>query len=310
MSVIDPLTNAIRNIGVQEGLHQSTLDPVQVITLDDGRMCTVNGNGIIVFHPDSLWNAASYPDVRIVIKSLLISGGSLKIDQDINTMISIDLEANQNTLDIQFQGLAFPTDRHVTYSYKVDGLHQQWNALGTSNSVTLSRLPPGSYQFQVKTGAPDSESQVKRLGFTIAAPFYRTGWFFICCALLITSGIIGGHRYRIRRIKKQEAEKTEIHKQMAELELHALRAQMNPHFMFNSLNSIKNYILRHESQKAAEYLSNFAHLIRMILQNSREAFVSIQDELETLLLYIDLEKLRFRDLATKRCGDGESDHAS
>jgi LytS/YehU family sensor histidine kinase len=82
---------------------------------------------------------------------------------------------------------------------------------------------------------------------------------------------------------------------MAELELQALRAQMNPHFMFNSLNSIKNYILRHESQKAAEYLSNFAHLIRMILQNSREAFVSIQDELETLLLYIDLEKLRFRD---------------
>jgi LytS/YehU family sensor histidine kinase len=65
--------------------------------------------------------------------------------------------------------------------------------------------------------------------------------------------------------------------------------------MFNSLNSIKNYILKNESTKASEYLSNFSHLIRMILQNSREKTVSIQEELDTLLLYIDLEKLRFRD---------------
>jgi LytS/YehU family sensor histidine kinase len=92
-----------------------------------------------------------------------------------------------------------------------------------------------------------------------------------------------------------EEEKTRINKQMAELELQALRSQMNPHFMFNSLNSIKNYILKNETTKAAEYLSNFSHLIRMILQNSREKTVSLQEELDTLLLYIDLEKMRFRD---------------
>ncbi|MBK8832894.1 MAG: histidine kinase [Saprospiraceae bacterium] len=68
---------------------------------------------------------------------------------------------------------------------------------------------------------------------------------------------------------------------------------MNPHFMFNSLNSIKNYILHAEPKLAAEYLSNFAHLIRLILQNSREKMITLQEELETLTLYIELEQIRF-----------------
>jgi hypothetical protein len=295
MSVIDPLSGATRNIGVQEGLVTSSLDPVQVITLADGRMSTVNGNGIIVFHPDSLWDAASPTEVKIVLKDLYIDGTSISFDRNLNALESIDLKSDQNTLDIQFQALAFPSDRHISYSYKVDGLHEHWNALGKNHSVTLSKLPPGSYIFQVKVGGPTDIGPIKQLKFVIARPFYLRVWFFLLCGLILISGIILIYKYRVRRIKRQEAEKTRIHKEMAELELQALRAQMNPHFMFNSLNSIKNYILRHESEKAAEYLSNFAHLIRMILQNSRETSVSLQDELETLLLYIDLEKLRFRD---------------
>jgi hypothetical protein len=295
MSVIDPLSGATRNIGVQEGLVTSSLDPVQVITLADGRMSTVNGNGIIVFHPDSLWDAASPTEVKIVLKDLYIDGTSISFDRNLNALGSIDLKSDQNTLDIQFQALAFPSDRHISYSYKVDGLHEHWNALGKNHSVTLSKLPPGSYIFQVKVGGPTDIGPIKQLKFVIARPFYLRVWFFLLCGLILISGIILIYKYRVRRIKRQEAEKTRIHKEMAELELQALRAQMNPHFMFNSLNSIKNYILRHESEKAAEYLSNFAHLIRMILQNSRETSVSLQDELETLLLYIDLEKLRFRD---------------
>jgi LytS/YehU family sensor histidine kinase len=88
---------------------------------------------------------------------------------------------------------------------------------------------------------------------------------------------------------------------MAELELKALRAQMNPHFMFNSLNSIKNYILRAEPKIAAEYLSSFAHLIRLILQNSREKTITLQEELETLILYIELEQIRFENKFEFHC---------
>jgi LytS/YehU family sensor histidine kinase len=91
---------------------------------------------------------------------------------------------------------------------------------------------------------------------------------------------------------------------MAELELKALRSQMNPHFMFNSLNSIKNYILHAEPKLAAEYLSNFAHLIRMILQNSREKSISLQEEVDTLILYIELEQVRFENKFEFSCEIG------
>ena len=295
MSVIDPVTYQTRNIGVPEGLPLSAIDPVQVIDLPDGRMSTVNSHGIIVFHPDSLWNATTPSDVNVVIKHVRINGNKIVFQKEINTLDQIELASDQRTIDIQFQGLAFPHDRHVTYSYQVRGLHEDWISLGKNNSVTLSELPPGSYIFRVKAGESESAAPVKEFGFTIAAPLYQTAWFVLLCMTLLMSMIIVAYRWRIAQVRRQEEEKMKVHRQIAELELQALRAQMNPHFMFNSLNSIKNYILKNETAKAAQYLSSFAHLIRLILQHTREKTISLKDELETLLLYIDLEKLRFRD---------------
>jgi hypothetical protein len=295
MSVIDPATYQARNAGVPEGLPISASDPVQVIDLPDGRMSTVNSNGIIVFHPDSLWEAASQTGIDVVIKSIRISGNENVFPMQINFLRHLDLAFRQNTLDIQFQGLAFPNDRHVVYSYQVDRLHEHWIFLGKNNTVSLSKLPPGEYVFRVKAAMPESSAPVKELRFTIARPVYMQAWFLGVCGLLFLGGVFFLYRYRVGLVRRQEEEKSRALQQMGELELQALRAQMNPHFMFNSLNSIKNYILKNESAKAAEYLSSFAHLIRLILQHSREKTISLQEELEVLLLYIDLEKLRFRN---------------
>jgi hypothetical protein len=96
-------------------------------------------------------------------------------------------------------------------------------------------------------------------------------------------------------IQQLETEKTraELQRQAAELEMQALRAQMNPHFIFNSLNSINMFILENNKLQASEYLAKFSRLIRLILQNSKEAFISLESELEALQLYIELESLRF-----------------
>ena len=89
--------------------------------------------------------------------------------------------------------------------------------------------------------------------------------------------------------------KSRYEKKLANVEMTALLAQMNPHFLFNSLNSIDSYIIRNESKKASEYLNNFARLMRLILQNSRSNYISLKDELETLELYLQMEGLRFKD---------------
>ena len=93
--------------------------------------------------------------------------------------------------------------------------------------------------------------------------------------------------------QKQKNEVMQLHQQKADLEMQALRAQMNPHFIFNSLNSINMFILENNKLQASEYLSKFSRLIRLILQNSQEAYIPLERELEALRLYLELESLRF-----------------
>ena len=101
---------------------------------------------------------------------------------------------------------------------------------------------------------------------------------------------------RQRTEKKRAIEKAEAIHKMAELEMQSLRSQLNPHFMFNSLNSIQTLILKEDSDKSQSYLSRFARLLRMLLENAEKPFVPLQNELDFLQLYLSLESLRVPDL--------------
>ena len=99
---------------------------------------------------------------------------------------------------------------------------------------------------------------------------------------------------RTNQIVKEERQKADFEKKLLELEMSTLRSQMNPHFLFNCLNSIERSILVNDAQKASEYLNNFARLIRLILQNSHSNYILLSDEIEALDLYIQMEALRFK----------------
>jgi tetratricopeptide (TPR) repeat protein len=100
--------------------------------------------------------------------------------------------------------------------------------------------------------------------------------------------------WRIRNLESQKIQ-TELQRQAAELEMQALRAQMNPHFIFNCLSSINRFILKNESKAASNYLTRFSRLIRMVLINSQKPLITLEDELQMLRLYLDMERLRFKD---------------
>jgi LytS/YehU family sensor histidine kinase len=100
------------------------------------------------------------------------------------------------------------------------------------------------------------------------------------------------YKLELQRLESSET-KTQLQQEATELEMQALRAQMNPHFIFNSLNSINRFILQKNSPQASEYLTKFSRLIRMILQNSQASLISLESELESLELYLTLEVLRF-----------------
>lgn len=101
-------------------------------------------------------------------------------------------------------------------------------------------------------------------------------------------------RFGVNQIRREEQLKLEFERRLSKVEMGALRSQMNPHFIFNCLNSIDYYILKNETEMASDYLNRFSRLIRLILQNSRKNQVNLKDELEALRLYIEMETLRFQ----------------
>jgi LytS/YehU family sensor histidine kinase len=114
--------------------------------------------------------------------------------------------------------------------------------------------------------------------------------------VLVVMGIIFFRNIALKRKNERlesERTKAELQQRAAELEMQALRAQMNPHFIFNCLNAINGFILTNDSETAADYLTKFSRLIRMVLNNSQKKLISLEQELETLDLYLYMEHLRF-----------------
>jgi len=137
------------------------------------------------------------------------------------------------------------------------------------------------------------EETMTTFSYYAAAPFYQTTWFkvlMVMLEVLVIGGIIGLIiRFRYKRKQKLQ----ELTNRASQMELKALRSQMNPHFLFNSLSSIQNLVNQGQSEEANLYLSNYANLMRKILDHSEAAFISLADELEAVRLYLELEVLRF-----------------
>ena len=178
----------------------------------------------------------------------------------------------------------------------LDGYDKGWIYSGNRHFASYTYVPGGKYVFRVKASNNDgvwNETGIS-VPLEVIPPFWETWWFRTLLAVLIPSLIIYFVNRRIRFIKKREEEKSLLQKQLAELEMKALRAQMNPHFIFNALNSIQQQIVTNDTDNAFIYLDKFARLLRMILDHSEHSLLSLRDELRGLNLYIEIEALRFQ----------------
>ena len=136
------------------------------------------------------------------------------------------------------------------------------------------------------------------MSITITPPWYQTWWARSLFALLFALALYALYRYRINQVRKAEAFKrkeAEYKQLVAENETAVLRLQMNPHFIFNSMNSISSYILQKDIDTANDYLNRFAKLMRMILKFAEKPFLSVSQELELLEQYLNTEAMRFED---------------
>ncbi len=200
------------------------------------------------------------------------------------------LKYNQNSLGIFFNAVDLSTSNSaLEYSYRLLPLDTSWSVPSKTKSVSFAQLPAGKYQFMVKAkdrASGWSEPAIFR--FTITPAFWNSWWFRLIIIAMVAYIIISIFTARIKKIKNDNY----IKNQLKDLEMKALKAQMNPHFIYNALNSIQALVASDKKTEGIHYIGSFSRLLRHVLDNSENNVISLDKELETIGLYIQLESLR------------------
>ncbi len=245
--------------------------------------------GFNYFKPKDLKRSSVPP--RIALTSFKVADKEVDLKTDINYQNEIKISYDENLISFGFSALSYSNSKDNRYQYKLVGFDDDWIDAGARREAFYTHLSPGSYTFRVRASNHLGQWSVidKLVRITVAPPYWQTWWFRSILGLLVMA-IIG----LIIWIRTRSIATSYKHK-MVDLELKALRSQMNPHFIFNSLNSIQYFVLKNEPKEAYNYLTKFSSLMRMILQNSRVKYISLQEEYDWLYTYLDLEKLRMEN---------------
>jgi hypothetical protein len=259
----------------------------------NGNLVIARGNGFSISSP--LDSAPTLPPFIPLIRGIEVDGKPYVSDTNELSKRYIVLDEKQHDLTLSFVLPGYYGELPVKYSYWLEGYDQEWT-FSDGREARYTNLPRGTYTFRFRVGIMDDQwiegkpvTVRKEVSFTSRPLFY-----FLLSGLTIAM-IYFIYDTRLRSVRRESKLKAEFNRKLTEMEMSALRAQMNPHFMFNSLNSIKYYILNEEPDQANKYLNKFSKLMRLVLKNSQTKLVNLADELEALRLYIELEALRFHE---------------
>lgn len=250
------------------------------------KLVLVHTSCVSVCDPHDLENTSFAPPVYIT---------SANQTEDSSFTDGATFDHTQNYFTFGYVGISYRDPGKIHYRYKLEGADTDWR-LTTSTSAAYQSLPPGDYRFVVEanTGG-ELWSSNAAISFTIQPAWWQT-WIFRIGAVIML--VLLGYllfRWRINIINRSHLRKTVLQNRLATFELNALRAQMNPHFVFNAINSVQYFITENDPDSSQKYLSKFAKLIRYVVDNSRLSYISVKAEIEALTLYLELEALRFGD---------------
>lgn len=208
-----------------------------------------------------------------------------------------EFSSKDNNLTIFLNYSVIEKEKEAFYHYRLEGFENEWQIFNSQNTeIEYRNLSPGEYSFKIFLQYLNNTSEIKTYPFVVLPPFWQRWWFYLLVIIVLAASLTLIFYFRLKALRKknlQRLERERMKRELAISELKALRAQMNPHFIFNSLNSIQDLILREETDKSYDYIVLFADLVRKSLHYSNKDFIDIDGELEFLKVYLQLEKLRF-----------------
>ncbi len=244
---------------------------------------------LITFNPQLETTPEKKP--RLFIDNLSTAGGALPLTNN-----RAELYYPDNSVTISFNAINFSNPEGTRFAWQVSpSADTGWHLLSEQRSISFGNLAAGTYHVRLKLFSANNRwpEQYKDITLAVFPPFWKSKWFITLFVLILLAATTLVYRFRVARVR----EKLNLDKQVAEYEMKALHAQMNPHFIFNALNSIREMILRDDNRGASRYLSRFARLIRLNLEHSRQTFISLQQNIEYLESYLEMEQLRFPDFS-------------
>jgi len=286
---LDAKNLRLQTFGLEFGIAEGAIFTLD--TFPGGYLYAGSEGGYIIFHPDTVVNAAHVPKLSIWKASLL---GLEEPDTLFNPQ-SLTLHYPRNGIEIELSVKPAWLSTDFNFRYRMsDSDTTAWTYLKGTNILTLWNLQPGNYFLEIQIADALGNYQdisTLRVPVMIRAAWWQTWWFRTSIILLVMAVLA---LYWFRRQNKIR-EELNLKKKLTELELANLRAQMNPHFIFNSLNTVKLQVVGGNPKVAEAYLDRFSKLMRRVLDYSSKDLISLEDEIDFLREYVEMEQIRFRN---------------
>jgi ligand-binding sensor domain-containing protein len=292
-------------VGTDKGLNKVALDspgyPVIQYTSKDGlgsdMINSIYADGSMIYVGTSA-GLSYFDESRVTVSEAchlhLLSVFNTGQDR-IKDLAHLRIPYQDKHIRFEFAGISYRSVGSIFYRYRMLGLDTGWQETKES-FLEYPTLPSGKYTLQLQAvNKFGTKSALLSVPFVVSTAFWQTPWFYGGLALSFIGLTWLFVSWRIRNVRRREKEREELTQRLAELENTALQAQMNPHFIFNCLNSIQQYIFDLDVLAANRYLTGFARLIRATLNNSSKEFISLSDEIDYLSTYLSLEKGRFKE---------------
>lgn len=260
--------------------------------LPNGFIVSAGRLGYYLLPPDFGKNAEGrLPKPYLKNLRLLGSGRPRSLDPTGN----VELRHNKNQLAFELGAVWLDANPAVYYEYKLEGFDPEWVFADRRTFITFNNLNPGKYSFSFRVGSrPGQWSEPSEsVAFVICPAFYQTLWFRGLLLLMLGGVLWGAYLLKLQRVLQEERMQAAFGRRLAEVRHDALRAQMNPHFLSNCLNSIQWFIIKNKSDEALAYLVKFSRLVRFALDHSHRQHIPLEEEVATLRLYLEMEAMRF-----------------
>lgn len=295
LAVIDTAADVIISYSARDGLNFNARGG-PLYQLATGHILSGGRGGFHLAHVDSVDRSSQAPRPYLYQVETASASHMLAFTGDIR----ISIGPADNYFTVTWGAVAFDETPTIRYAYQLEGFDDGWILAGERKFARYSKLPGGNYTFRLKAVNARGQwsEELAALRVHVTPPFTKTIWFYVLIGSLVAAVLYAFYRVRMRMIRREAELTMKFERELAQVEMQALRAQMNPHFLFNSLNSINRFIVKNDSKAASKYLTRFSRLIRLILDNSKSNKVTLANELEAIRLYVELESLRFDDRFT------------